>query len=118
MFTFFSVPPRYLEMILSYLQGYAGRVKPVLDFPEEVDRVRKDFEPQWEAGTFPGWPVSIQFPLTSPYHVLTHLYVEYKLTTLMMSMGLKTLVTIVEARFKELSNLNEHVLCNDVQMDQ
>ncbi|XP_072178718.1 splicing factor 3A subunit 3-like [Diadema setosum] len=61
---------RYLEMLLSYLQDYASRVKPVLDFPEELDKVKKDFDPQWEAGTFMGWPKEAASAMT---HAGAHL---------------------------------------------
>ncbi|XP_022100701.1 splicing factor 3A subunit 3-like isoform X1 [Acanthaster planci] len=46
---------RYLELLLDYLQGYTRRLKPLLDMSEELDKVKSDFETQWEGGTFPGW---------------------------------------------------------------
>ncbi|XP_072037307.1 splicing factor 3A subunit 3-like [Amphiura filiformis] len=46
---------RYLELLLDYLQGYTRRLKPMLDVPEEMGKIQKDFEGQWEGGNFPGW---------------------------------------------------------------
>nr|XP_054752843.1 splicing factor 3A subunit 3-like [Lytechinus pictus] len=61
---------RYLDLILSYLQDYASRVKPILDFAEELDKVKKEFDIQWEAGTFPGWPKEAASAMT---HAGAHL---------------------------------------------
>lgn len=49
---------KYLEMLLDYLEGYIRRIKPLLDIDQEMENVNKEFHAQWEAGTFPGWPVS------------------------------------------------------------
>lgn len=51
-------PPRYLEMLLEYLQDYTDRVKPLLDQNELFGKIQTEFEKKWENGTFPGWPVS------------------------------------------------------------
>jgi len=61
---------RYLESILYYMQDYCSRIKPLLDLSEEVESVLQDFEKQWEAGTFPGWPKEAGGALT---HVGAHL---------------------------------------------
>lgn len=49
---------RYVEMLLNYLYDYIQRIKPLLDIETEMDTVQKEFNSQWEGGTFPGWPVS------------------------------------------------------------
>ncbi|KAI8520637.1 PREDICTED: splicing factor 3A subunit 3-like [Branchiostoma belcheri] len=46
----------YLLTLLDYLQGFCARVHPLLDLNEEVEQVMRDFNLQWETGTFPGWP--------------------------------------------------------------
>ncbi|KAK2715460.1 splicing factor 3A subunit 3-like [Artemia franciscana] len=46
----------YLEGLLDYLGDYVSRVKPLLDQSEIVEEVKTEFNKQWEAGTFPGWP--------------------------------------------------------------
>lgn len=61
---------RYLEMLMEYLQDYTDRVKPLLDQNELYGKILGEFEKKWEAGTFPGWPVSVivssgRFSLTS-----------------------------------------------------
>lgn len=61
---------KYLEILLEYLQEYCSRVKPLLDLNEEMDNVLVDFEKQWEAGTFPGWPKEAGSALT---HAGAHL---------------------------------------------
>lgn len=49
---------KYLEALLEYLHDYTARVKPLLSVQSEMESVLKDFAVQWEAGAFPGWPVS------------------------------------------------------------
>ncbi|XP_067128795.1 splicing factor 3A subunit 3 [Centruroides vittatus] len=61
---------KYLEVLLDYLQDYCSRVKPLLDLNEEMENVSTDFEKQWEAGTFPGWPKEAGSALT---HAGAHL---------------------------------------------
>ncbi|XP_045118430.1 splicing factor 3A subunit 3-like [Portunus trituberculatus] len=46
----------YLYVLLDYLYAYVERVKPLLDLNQELEAVSKDFNEQWEAGRFPGWP--------------------------------------------------------------
>lgn len=58
---------KYLHILLDYLHVYLQRVKPILDLNTEVDSVLKEFQIQWENGTFPGWPVSIFTFNKSPY---------------------------------------------------
>jgi len=48
---------KYLHKLLEYLDDYTQRVKPLLSLPNEMDSVAREFEQQWETGTFPGWPV-------------------------------------------------------------
>lgn len=47
-------------MLMTYLRNYTARVKPLLDQSEEMDKVKQNFDAQWDTGTFPGWPVSRQ----------------------------------------------------------
>ncbi|XP_078001473.1 splicing factor 3A subunit 3-like [Glandiceps talaboti] len=61
---------RYIEMLLEYLQIYTTKIKPLLDLSDEVEAIEKDFQPQWEAGTFPGWPKETTSALT---HAGAHL---------------------------------------------
>jgi Splicing factor 3a, subunit 3 len=49
---------KYLDVLLDYLHNYLIRVKPLLDLNTELDTVQRQFNGQWEAGNFPGWPVS------------------------------------------------------------
>ncbi|KAK7601177.1 hypothetical protein V9T40_008618 [Parthenolecanium corni] len=46
---------KYLEMLLDYLHNYLLRIKPLFDVDQEMESVQKDFQQQWESGTFPGW---------------------------------------------------------------
>lgn len=48
---------KYLELLLDYLHGYLLRIKPLFDVEAEMEGVVKEFNAQWENGTFPGWPV-------------------------------------------------------------
>lgn len=50
---------KYLESLLEYLYDYIQRIKPLLDLSAEIELVQKQFLAAWEAGTFPGWPVSV-----------------------------------------------------------
>ncbi|XP_075217384.1 splicing factor 3a subunit 3 noi [Lycorma delicatula] len=56
---------KYLEMLLDYLEGYIRRIKPLLDVGLEMENVNKEFNGQWEAGTFPGWPKETGSVLTN-----------------------------------------------------
>lgn len=47
---------QYLGALLDYLGDYVLRIRPLLDLDAELQQVRADFEVQWVAGTFPGWP--------------------------------------------------------------
>lgn len=44
---------------MEYLQEYTDKVKPLLDQNELYGKILIEFEKKWEAGTFPGWPVSV-----------------------------------------------------------
>lgn len=46
----------YLETLIAYLSDFVVRVRPLLDLDAEMEQVNADFERQWEAGQFPGWP--------------------------------------------------------------
>ncbi len=46
-------------MLLDYLHDYLLRIKPLYNVDQEMENVQKEFEQQWEAGTFPGWQVDI-----------------------------------------------------------
>lgn len=50
-------------MLLDYLHNYLLRIKPLFDVDQEMESVQKDFQQQWESGTFPGWQVSYRFQL-------------------------------------------------------
>jgi len=65
---------KYLHKLLEYLDDYTQRVKPLLSLPNEMESVAKEFEQQWEVGTFPGWPVSYIF--NSAYDFWTHKFPE------------------------------------------
>jgi splicing factor 3A subunit 3 len=47
----------YLEALIQYFAEYLGKIRPLLDLDRELDDVSKNFEKEWDAGTFPGWPV-------------------------------------------------------------
>ncbi|KAG0318121.1 hypothetical protein BGZ99_005846 [Dissophora globulifera] len=64
-FTLFHEVPRkeknmeyskYLDSLLTYLEGFLRRVKPLSNLGEIKDDARKEFDKEWEAGTLPGWP--------------------------------------------------------------
>ncbi|KAF2348016.1 protein of unknown function DUF3449 [Trinorchestia longiramus] len=46
----------YLYSLLDYLHSYVERVKPLLNLSDELLELTKNFEEQWTAGKFPGWP--------------------------------------------------------------
>ena len=48
----------YLQGLVDYLVDYVARVKPVMDLDNLFHEIEKDFERDFIAGTFPGWPVS------------------------------------------------------------
>ncbi|XP_013386283.1 splicing factor 3A subunit 3 [Lingula anatina] len=60
----------YLQTLLEYLEDYTTRVKPLMDLNDEMDAVHKEFEKQWNEGTFPGWPKETSGALT---HAGAHL---------------------------------------------
>lgn len=49
---------KYLEGLTEYLYDFLTRINPLSDFDDIMEDVKMEFESQWEAGTFPGWPVS------------------------------------------------------------
>lgn len=51
---------KYLEMLLDYLHDYLLRIKPLFNVDEEMEQLTREFNQQWEAGTFPGWQVCTQ----------------------------------------------------------
>lgn len=55
---------RYLETLISYLHGFVNRVRPLLDLDAEMAQVEKNFEQQWQAGQFPGWPKEQESAMT------------------------------------------------------
>ncbi|KAB7505813.1 Splicing factor 3A subunit 3 [Armadillidium nasatum] len=55
----------YLYILLDYLCNYTDRVKPLLNMSTEFESVQKEFDEQWEAGKFPGWPKETGGALTS-----------------------------------------------------
>lgn len=46
----------YVAALVDYLGGYVSRVRPLLDVDAELEQLHRDFQHQWMAGTFPGWP--------------------------------------------------------------
>lgn len=60
----------YLIGLLTYLEDYCSRVKPLLDLSEEMAKVNEDFDKQWKEGNFPGWPKEATGALT---HLGAHL---------------------------------------------
>ncbi|KAK2159607.1 hypothetical protein LSH36_150g05032 [Paralvinella palmiformis] len=60
----------YLLGLLTYLEDYCSRVKPLLDLSEEMSKVNDDFDKQWIEGSFPGWPKEATGALT---HLGAHL---------------------------------------------
>lgn len=56
---------RYLESLITYLTDYVTRIRPLLDLDAELSTVNKDFNKQWEIGTFPGWPKEHESALTT-----------------------------------------------------
>ena len=56
---------KYLETLVEYLHGYMLRVKPLFDVDKELEKVEKEFENDWQQGTFPGWPKETESAMTS-----------------------------------------------------
>ena len=62
---FFDIPKEkksgeyrnYLQRLVDYLTDYVARVKPVMDLDALFHEIEQDFERDFAAGTFPGWPV-------------------------------------------------------------
>ncbi|XP_057365401.1 splicing factor 3A subunit 3-like [Daphnia carinata] len=46
----------YLQGLVDYLVDYVARVKPVMDLDNLFREIEQDFEKDYTAGTFPGWP--------------------------------------------------------------
>lgn len=46
---------QYLERLISYLEGYLSRAKPMLDLNEISSAALARFEREWAEGVFPGW---------------------------------------------------------------
>nr|CAG4650839.1 EOG090X03G1 [Simocephalus serrulatus] len=46
----------YLQGLVDYLVDYVARVKPVMDLDNLFHQIEQDFEKDFSAGTFPGWP--------------------------------------------------------------
>merc|ERR1712050_67248 len=45
----------YANNLLQYLYEYAEKVKPLIDWNEDLNETKNDFEKQWNAAQFPGW---------------------------------------------------------------
>lgn len=56
---------RYLEALAEYVHGYLLRVKPLFDLDNELHKVEKEFENDWQQGTFPGWSKETESAMTS-----------------------------------------------------
>lgn len=46
----------YLQGLVDYLTEYAARVQPLIDLDLLFNQIGEDFEKEFQAGTFPGWP--------------------------------------------------------------
>nr|CAG4647766.1 EOG090X03G1 [Moina brachiata] len=61
---FFDIPKEkknaeyraYLESLVGYLADYVTRVKPVMDQNILFRQIEEDFDQEYSAGSFPGWP--------------------------------------------------------------
>ena len=60
----------YVGMLLDYLYDFTKRVQPLLDINKELEDVRIEFEPRFNAGEFQGWPKETGGALT---HTGAHL---------------------------------------------
>jgi len=49
----------YLQSLVDYLVDYAARVKPLMDVDSLFHHIEQDFEKEFAAGTFQGWPVDL-----------------------------------------------------------
>ncbi|KAJ3040108.1 Splicing factor 3A subunit 3 [Rhizophlyctis rosea] len=49
---------KYIDDMKSYLEGFFARSQPLFDLPDVRERLREDFEKQWDEGTLPGWETS------------------------------------------------------------
>ena len=49
----------YLQSLVDYLVVYVARVKPLMDIDSLFQQIEQDFERDFAAGTFPGWPVKL-----------------------------------------------------------
>lgn len=56
---------KYVEFLFEYLYGFTQRIKPLLDINKNLDQVKVDFEKQWIAGTFLGWPKETESALAN-----------------------------------------------------
>lgn len=108
---------RYLETLLDYLVHYLSRVRPLLDLNAELEQANKDFEPQWENNTFPGWPKEAGSALTnvgahlelsafSSWEELASLGLD-RLKSALMALGLKCGGTLEERAQRLFSTKGE-----------
>lgn len=56
---------KYVDFLFDYLYGFTTRIKPLLDINKNLDQVKADFEKQWNAGSFPGWPKETESALAN-----------------------------------------------------
>merc|ERR1712134_96066 len=45
----------YIMHLMDYLYTYAEKVKPLIDWNEDLNETQTEFQKQWAAGQFPGW---------------------------------------------------------------
>jgi len=45
----------YITHLMDYLYTYAEKVKPLIDWNEDLNETQTEFQKQWAAGQFPGW---------------------------------------------------------------
>ncbi|XP_055389692.1 splicing factor 3A subunit 3 [Condylostylus longicornis] len=97
---------KYLERLNNYLYNYILRIKPLLDVDAELEKVDKEFQRQWQAGTFPGWPKEAESALAntgahldlsafSSWEELASLGLD-RLKSALMALGLKCGGTLEE----------------------
>nr|CAG4638336.1 EOG090X03G1 [Cyclestheria hislopi] len=113
----------YLQSLADYLIDYIVRVKPIMDIDSLYSQIEEEFNQQFEAGVFPGWPKETGSALTSTgaaldlsafssWEELASLGLD-RLKSALMALGLKCGGTLEEraqrlfsTRGKQLSELD------------
>ncbi|XP_078319179.1 splicing factor 3A subunit 3-like [Crassostrea virginica] len=109
----------YLLFLLEYLDGYLQRIKPLIDINDELEKVKVDFDLQWNEGTFPGWPKEATGALThtgahldlsafSSWEELASLGLD-RLKSALMALGLKCGGTLEERAMRLFSTKGKNL---------